>query len=164
MFNSYPPSRLIGIGVFALGLALFFALIPIGIDSPGQVSHMTLAPDFWPRIISALFALTGVLLCLRPGAPADNAENVDSSDSWQHRLPRLAVILAALFGFYFGINRFGMVVPGMLILFALMWFAGERRWRLMAGIAFGMPVLLYFFFTAVANIPIPLGMFEFLRG
>ena len=57
-----------------------------------------------------------------------------------------------------------MVVPGMVLIFTLMLFAGERRYMLALSIAVVTPLVLYFFFVHVANIPIPLGVFESLRG
>lgn len=58
--------RMVGGGVLVLGLMLFFVLIPSGIDSPGEVDHMTLSPDFWPRIISIMFAPWGCSLSSSP--------------------------------------------------------------------------------------------------
>ena len=57
-----------------------------------------------------------------------------------------------------------MVVPGAALIFVLMAFGGERRWLLAAAVAAGVPLLLYAFFVHVAGIPIPLGVFETLRG
>ena len=74
------------------------------------------------------------------------------------------MVLATLFVFYFLIDHLGMVVPGIAVIFGMMWFAGERRYALMATVAVVVPVLLYVFFVHVANIPIPLGIFESLRG
>jgi hypothetical protein len=56
------------------------------------------------------------------------------------------------------------VVPGVALIFGLMVFGGERRWGLAATVAAGVPILLYAFFVHVAGIPIPLGVFETLRG
>lgn len=162
--------RVIGGGVLALGLLVFFALIPAGVDSPANVSHLSLAPDFWPRIIAAVLALMGLLLLLNPGPRQTAADGSPPGESSPARLStgarvlRLGVVLAALFGFYALIPHAGMVAPGIAFIFALMWFAGERRLRLMAAVAMAAPLLLYFFFTQVAGIPIPLGVFEALRG
>jgi len=37
---------------------------------------------------------------------------------------------------------------------------GEKRWWLIILLAAGLPLLLFFFFNNVANIPLPLGVFE----
>jgi len=55
-----------------------------------------------------------------------------------------------------------MVVPGMALIFILMIFSGYRRWWLIILLSLLVPILLYGFFVHVANIPIPLGIFESL--
>lgn len=163
--------RVTGGGVLALGALVFLVLIPAGVDSPANVSHLSLAPDFWPRIIAGVLALMGLLLLLNPGrqiaaddSPLNESPPSPPCPSTGARLLRLGAVLAALFGFYAAIPHAGMVAPGMVFIWALMWFAGERRLRLLAAVAVATPLLLYFFFTQVAGIPIPLGVFESLRG
>ena len=106
----------------------------------------------------------GVLQALRPVPDDEDEDGGEDSGRWLHRLPGLAVALGALFGFYVLIPSLGMVVPGVAVIFALMVFGGERRWVLAATVAAGVPILLYAFFVHVAGIPIPLGVFETLRG
>ena len=157
--------RLIGVGVALLGLLIFSVLIPWGIDQPGNVEHAALAPDFWPQIIAAIMMALGALQAVRP-APDDEDDGAGGEESihWLHRAPGLVAALGALFGFYFLIPSLGMVVPGMAVIFGLMVLGGERRWLLGAAVAAGVPLLLYAFFVHVAGIPIPLGVFEALRG
>ena len=164
--------RLTGVGVALLGFLIFTVLIPWGIDQPGNVEHAALAPDFWPQIIAVIMMALGALQALRP-APDDDDEDEDDAETEDgaegagrrpHRLAGLAVVLGALFGFYVLIPSLGMVGPGMVIIFGLMVFGGERRWLPATLIAAGVPILLYLFFVHVASIPIPLGIFETLRG
>ena len=157
--------RLTGIGALVLGLLIFFVLIPAGIDRPGSVEHAALAPDFWPKIIAAIIIAMGLLLTVKPAQEEDeDGEEGGDAVPWRQRLPGLAVALGALFAFYFLIPLLGMVAPGMVLAFGLMVYAGERRWPRIVTIAAGVPILLYFFFVYVASIPIPLGVFESLRG
>ena len=156
--------RLTGVGVALLGLLIFTVLIPWGIDQPGNVEHMALAPDFWPQIIAVIMMVLGVLQAVRPVPDDDDEDTGGDSGHWLHRLPGLAVALGALFGFYVLIPTLGMVVPGTAVILGLMIFGGERRWPLAAAVAAGVPLLLYAFFVHVAGIPIPLGIFEALRG
>lgn len=156
--------RLTGAGVALLGLLIFTVLIPWGIDQPGNVEHTALAPDFWPQIIAVIMMVLGVLQAIRPAPDDEDEDGGEDSGRWLHRLPGLAVALGALFGFYALIPSLGMVVPGAALIFVLMAFGGERRWLLAAAVAAGVPLLLYAFFVHVAGIPIPLGVFETLRG
>lgn len=153
--------RLTGIGVLLIGILVFFVLIPYGIDQPDNVKHLALAPNFWPKIIAAIIAVMGLLLAVKPGS---RSETGGEDDAWAQRLPGLAVSLGSLFAFYFLIPPLGMVATGAALIFGLMLFAGERRWQLGVAVALGIPLLLYVFFTYVAGIPIPLGVFESLRG
>ena len=153
--------RFTGIGVLLVGILVFFALIPYGIDQPENVKHAALAPNFWPKIIAAVIAAMGLLLAINPGRAT---EGESDGGAWTQRLPGLAVSLGSLFAFYFLIPSLGMVAAGAALAFGLMVFAGERRWRLAIAVALGIPILLYVFFTHVASIRIPLGVFESLRG
>ncbi|MBX2885928.1 MAG: tripartite tricarboxylate transporter TctB family protein [Granulosicoccus sp.] len=153
--------RITGIIIVFLGLATFFVLIPKGIVVPGNLEVLALSPDFWPRIVAVMFTLCGLVMCLQNhSAPSSDSLDIPVTS----RIPRLAITLAALFGFYFAIPKLGMVAPAILLIFGMMFFSGERRWGLMIITAIFAPVLLYVFFVYVANIPIPLGVFEALRG
>ena len=155
--------RFTGVGVLLVGILVFFVLIPYGIDQPENVKHAALAPNFWPKIIAAVIAAMGLLLAVKPGREAGSETGGDDG-AWAQRLPGLAVSLGSLFAFYFLIPYLGMVAAGAALAFGLMLFAGERRWPLGVAVALGIPILLYVFFTYVASIPIPLGVFESLRG
>lgn len=152
------PQRISGLIVTGFGLVLWLVVLPFGIDSPTEISHPALAPEFWPNIIAVVIMVSGVWLCFSraevPVTPPDRLTR------WR----RVGLAMGLLLAFYYTIPLLGMVLPGMLLMVAFMYFAGERRWPLMLLLAFGVPMGLYAFFTFVASIPIPLGMFEFLRG
>ena len=153
--------RLTGIFILLIGLAVFFLLIPVGIVSPSNVDQIALSPDFWPRIVAGIIAVMGVLMIIKP-APENGSE--PDPIVLPNRISGLLLCLVSLFGFYFLIPHLGMVASGMLIIPGLMIFAGERRWLLILTLSVLTPLLLYFFFVHVANVPMPLGYFEFLRG
>ena len=153
--------RFIGLAVVLLGLLVLFILIPYGIVTPESINIISLSPDFWPRIISAIIVLTGFIMLIS----SINIKKVDDSESLDLKgIKKLLVVILCLFGFYFSIPSLGMVVPGILLIFILMTFAGERAWLRMCAISIAIPLCLFFFFTSIANIPIPLGIFESLRG
>ena len=164
--------RIQGLVIIVLAILIAFVLIPAGIVSPSNLEHISTAPYFWPMIISGGLGLTGVLMVVlaKNGMVSDaqsnkaDEPNTESETFWLQRLPRLLFILCILFGFYFAVPYLGMVVPGILLIFGLMAYAGQRRWGLMLGLSVGVPLLLYAFFVYVAQIPIPLGWFEILRG
>ncbi|MGK0272079.1 MAG: putative tricarboxylic transport membrane protein [Cocleimonas sp.] len=162
-------NRLVGVFFLVFGALSYFILIPQGIVVPSNIQHFTTSPAFWPNIITVIIAIMGLLLVLQNSDVEDiNTEDIEEEledhTSWKTRAPRLLIILSMLFAFYFSIEKFGMVAPAMLLILILMLFAGYRRWSLILLFSILVPTALYFFFTHVANIPIPLGIFETLRG
>ncbi|MEB8431746.1 tripartite tricarboxylate transporter TctB family protein [Cocleimonas sp. KMM 6892] len=158
-----------GLFIIIFGVFTYFVLIPHGIKVPKNLDNIMLSPAFWPTIITAVISLMGVLLMIPERIKPETDGKGDHEDDenrtpWKTRIPRLMVITVVLFGFYFFIEQLGMVVPGIIIIFFLMVFAGYRRWWLMVMLSILVPVILYLFFVNVANIPIPLGVFESWRG
>jgi putative tricarboxylic transport membrane protein len=155
-----------GVVVFLLGVLMYFVLIPVGIDSPSNLDHITLSPNFWPSIISAIFGLMGLLMIIMPDKKKDevNLELAEAAEiiNLPYYFYRLTVVLIALFCFYFLIDSLGMVVPGIVVIFSMMLFAGEKRIAFAIFISVLVPILLYVFFVHIASIPIPLGIFESL--
>ena len=156
--------RILGTAVLALGLFVYFYLIPVGIVTPSNVKVLALSPDFWPKIVAVLFGIMGLLMMVHPGGKENKEEDEMSFSQWLQRIPRLIIFLCGLFGFYFAMPTFGMVVPSIVLIFLSMLFAGDRNWIRMVVLSLLVPTLLYCFFVFVAQIPIPLGVFEFIRG
>ena len=152
--------RIVGLVALALGLATIFILIPVGIVSPQDVQHIALAPEFWPLIVASVFSVMALIILVRPTQPEESDDVESAVVPWKQRFPRLAVILVSLFAFYYLVPFLGMVFTGIVLIAGLMLYAGERRWKLIVPLAIVMPIALYLFFLKVANIPIPLGMFE----
>ncbi len=155
-------SRLLGVAVVAIGAIGLFVLIPVGIVSPSDVPALALAPEFWPFVIASVFTLMGIFMTIAPGST--DQETVTELRLMRTRILRLTGFFAVLFGFYFVVPYVGMVVPAIAIIFGLCWFTGERRWLLLLLISLLIPFVLTLFFIFVANIPIPLGIFEFIYG
>ncbi len=155
-------SRLVGLIIIALGLFAFFALIPVGIVTPSNNKSLALAPDFWPRIIAFVFVLMGTILLISPA----RYELPSSEEQFYSivQLTRLLLLFGILFGIYIATSHLGLVVPTMFMVFGLSWLAGERRYKLLIILSFFSPVALAVFFIHIANVPIPLGVFEFIYG
>jgi hypothetical protein len=153
-------NRVTGIFILIFGLLIYFVLIPYGIKVPKNIAYVTTSPAFWPSIIAVVIIIMGALLII-PEKNNITVSDTEISTPWKTRAPRLPIIALVLFGFYSVIEPLGMVVPSMVLIFSLMVFSGYRRWRLMASLSIFVPIILYTFFVYVANIPIPLGIFEF---
>jgi hypothetical protein len=155
-----------GLALFGISIFVLYWLIPVGIDSPGAVQTRALAPEFWPRII--IIALTGLSLLvalqgavrirqLRAGGPEDGPPSA-GIDLVSKGKALVAILL--LFAFEAVLDWGGLVVPSMLAIAVFTVLYGERRPHLIIPVAIGIPLVLYFFFLKVAQVPMPLGVFE----
>jgi hypothetical protein len=102
-----------------------------------------------------------------PSGTEDEAMPVSMGDivhfDTRGQFARVTVALIGLFAFYFALPYIGMVVGAMVIILTATRFLGVKSWLQSGLLAVIMPVALYFFFSEVAQIPIPLGLFEELR-
>lgn len=164
--------------VFGLVVTLVAALmmtvvIPVGIDSPGEVDILALSPSFWPLVIMALMGSIGLVVTLRAllalraakepdaaGPLPDNASTAGATASGGGSNARVVACVAILFAFQQLLEPLGLVLASTLVITALMLLAGERRARLIVPIALLVPAGLYLFFTHVAMVQIPLGVLE----
>ena len=167
----------IGGGAIALASIGWFFFIPLGVDVPSSVKLMALSPDFWPRIIMAILAFCGLVVLLQGIAekkssyrngymaddtPEDEEEEITYYNSRKQGV-RLIAAFAGLFGFYLLSPLIGMVVGCIILVIAATRLLGVVSWTKSMLLAILLPVLLYLFFTEVAYVPIPLGLFEELR-
>ena len=147
---------LLGFVIFYGGLA---SLLPkrTATDAPG--------PHFFPYLITlSIFVLSCVLLiqgvrglkCL--SSLADLAPEGRSSNR-DYSLSRAAAGLL-LTGFYFAaLPAFGFFWSTPVFFAALMRVTGERRPRVLLGLAIVVPLFLFFLFRDVFQLPLPRGSF-----
>lgn len=158
------------VGGLLVGFALFgqFYLIPIGVNAPARVAVEALAPAFWPSIILWMtLILGGVLLAQGVFESFRRVSVVEEIDGGylpaREAVFRLGVAVVFLFIYYFLIEAIGMVAASVLAILAFTWFSGERRYAFFVPVAILLPMALYYFFTAIAHVPLPLGYFELFR-
>lgn len=180
--NSANKELYVGIGMLGLALAGWFIAIPAGIDLPASVEIRALSPDFWPHAVMILLGVCGIIVAvqayfdtLRADANDETAatgggETADEIggqaqvefDPIQRTL-RVIAALVGLFCVYFAIPQIGIIAAGVLIILVSTFALGERRLKYTVPLAAILPISLYMFFVHVANIPMPLGVFEALR-
>ena len=162
----------VGLAMIVVAMLGWFAAIPSGIDLPQSVQFAALSPDFWPRIIMVLLGLCGAIVALQAhmesrGAATGDAETEDENGLVEHplqtRMLRVLFGIACLFAFYFAITHLGVIISSTLVVLALTISLGQRTWKHVLPLALLLPVLLYYFFVYVAQVPMPLGMFESWR-
>jgi hypothetical protein len=153
-----------GIALLVLSLFVLFWLIPVGIDSPGSVGNIALAPAFWPRLIIIAMVGLSVLLIFQGLRDIKVYRETGIGGERQHTSPlgtlKIAVATVMLFVLTWVMTWGGIVVPSMAALAFYMALHGERRLAVLVPVSIGLPVALYLFFLKVANSPMPLGIFE----
>mgnify|MGYP000692604419 CR=1 FL=1 len=153
----------IGASVAVLALVGIMVLIPAGIILPGDVDIAALSPDFWPRLVMIGLAVAGLVVLLQ-GTLLANTQGDEAEQEASLPLPvavaKLLVAVIALFIYYVAISEVGIVLSSSVILIGLMMLGGERRIKVLLPVGIAPPVLLYYFFTYVANVPLPLGVFQ----
>ena len=159
--------------VIAFACLVLFVLIPAGIDDPGSIDVMALGPAFWPSVICAFLGAMGLILGVQAlrrmgaarsgtvsgrddGGDPDAAEAEAAGFSPMRWLGALALLAA----YYTGLDRLGMVLTSMLALGLFMILGGERRPVVVVLLSVILPLALFVFFRFVANVFIPLGVFE----
>jgi putative tricarboxylic transport membrane protein len=160
-----------GIAAAAIAAIGWFVVIPLGIEVPQNIKITALSPDFWPRIVMAILAIAGAVIAIQAffesrgadpeNAPANDEETVEHPPAVL--AGRVIFALALLFVFYAGIFQLGIVVCSALIIVVFTFVLGQRQWKYILPLAVALPLVLYFFFVHVAQVPMPLGVFEVLR-
>ena len=166
----------LGIGVLVLATLGVLFIIPYGIVMPENIEVRALAPNFWPLIVVVAAGIAGAIVTVqgfadrkRPtlsptpdeSAPADH--EIDDDRPLAQASIRVVIVVASIFVLYFAIPHAGIVAGSMALLAFLIWFAEERRLWMILAISILLPLVLYAFFVYVANVPMPLGVFESLR-
>ncbi len=150
---------LIGVGVTLFAVLLFTVLIPTGVVRPSGAA-LFLSPRFWPYVLSGVLLFCGALLTARailmPPPPPEQVESLHLTLPELQRLGALLLLLAAV---YLAIPVLGLTWSAMGAFVGTM-LIGSRE-KPLAGLLVGLllPLLLYAFFTKLAGVPIPQGIF-----
>ncbi|MEI4261562.1 tripartite tricarboxylate transporter TctB family protein [Roseovarius sp. D0-M9] len=147
-----------------LAASILFGLfvIPGGVATPSSVKHLPLSPAFLPYLLTVaigVFALIHLLEAIfAPHIPAeDEAGSLDPHPKWRSRV----LMLSALLLVYLLLpSHLGMLATSMLVTIVLLAIGGERRPVILFGVGITVPLLVYLFFAHVAQVPLPLGIFE----
>ncbi len=141
--------------------AILFALIaiPQGVVRPSSVKHLPLSPVFLPYVLALLVVIFAALHLIEAWIAPDAVAAPPSEDDAIHprwKL-RVSVLFAGLLGYLFLPEVLGMLVTAIIVTMGLMALAGERRPGVLLGVGLLMPLLVWLFFTEVAQVPLPSG-------
>ena len=141
------------------GLLLILLLIPRGVVEPGNVVLAILSPSYYPKIVSYILILIGLGIFIKnfPNGFFEESEKIEKK-----YLFRILIIFITILTIVFFLPTFGIpLTSGIALLFLLM-LGGERRPIIIFLVSTLVPLLIYLFFTKVAQIPIPNGLLESL--
>ncbi len=175
------PDIIAGIGFMVLAAIIIWIAIPYGVQEPKKVKFAALSPSYYPRLVAyCLFAFGALLTASRllkkdqnskdqndaaqnkPDLPGSIDEKPDNADSSTASMVKLAGVAIVLLLYCVALPFFGFMASSACVLLVFLVLAGERNalWLIILPIV--LPVSLHYFFTNVANIPIPVGLFETL--
>jgi hypothetical protein len=145
---------------------IYWVIIPGQICVPPQVRSPYLSPAFAPKVFVIFLGLMGVALMITTlirwtGQRSGKTESEPHSAAlgvWKgHALIFGIWLVCCLYAF--AVRWFGIIPPSILLLGSFMLYFGHKnRFRvvLMAG---AVPVVVYLFFTRLANVSFPGGLF-----
>ncbi len=154
--NIVGAAAILGFTLFYGGLA---TLLPkrSATDAPG--------PHFFPYLITLSIVVLSVMLLLQ-GARGmrDSSGLVDlaprrPSSNPDYSLGRAAAGLALTGCYFFALPAFGFFWTTPVFFAALMRVTGERRPRVLLGLATAVPLFLFFLFRDLFQLPLPRGSF-----
>ena len=156
-----------GVAMLVLLALVWWVLIPVGIVVPSNIDVAALSPDFWPRTIVLLALVASILVVLQAWRDMRMPSRPEDSDEEYYplakALARVMLVPVGVLAVYYSMDIGGIVFGSMLLLGVLIVMAGEKRWWLVLANAVILPMLLFGFFTELANVPLPLGLFEQFR-
>ncbi len=146
------------------GIVLFI-LIPIYVPRPSFIPGFAPPPDMWPRTVSILGMVLGLLLLglslskkTRAVADPEDAAAIRGDTPLGILLLRFSCSVLALILFVGAVMLLGFLFASMLLLVAMLMLTGYWRNKWVAlTIAFLLPLLLYLFFSSALNTRFPTG-------
>lgn len=141
--------RDISTGFILIAFAIFGYITANNFSDP-SVSY---GSDFFPKLILILLAILSLVLCVKGIL---NIKNDKSNSSFDKRVFfRIALFMTLLIVY---INLFlvtGFIVSSIVFLIIAQYLFGLRKWLKLVLVSVIMPLILYYLFTVLFNIPLP---------
>jgi len=149
-----------GVSFFTIALLVLFVAIPFGVQEPKKIKFAALNPSYYPRLVCYCLLIFGALLIARQiFIKGKNLVEAEAGDSKINPLYMLAIVAILAF-YYLTLPYLGFVLASTIVLLVLLLLAGDRNIVALSLIPLLLPISVYWFFTKVANIPIPAGVLE----
>lgn len=155
----------LGVGLAAVFAVILLFVIPKAIVVPSNIKILSLRPDFWPMALCVtiiVFSLSLVVITCFENRNAERSPEKPEPYSKKtiHFGPAITkplIVIGGLLAYYYAVEPFGIILSSILALFGLAVLYGERKFTTLIPLAILLPIILYFFFSKVANVPLPTG-------
>ncbi|MBW2004346.1 MAG: tripartite tricarboxylate transporter TctB family protein [Deltaproteobacteria bacterium] len=145
--------QLIGVILLVFSAALYFLIIPHGIEH-GRTGT-GLDPAFMPDLIAVILAILSLLLILSRYVTRGSKASLGNVRFF----PLRTMITIALFITYITITPMVGYLPATgIILLTYLLFFGARKWVTIVMVTVTLPLILYWFFAKVMLVMLPTGI------
>lgn len=142
-----------------------FVMIPLYVPRPPFVPGFAPPPDMWPRVVSLLGMVLGLLAMFFSiyGEVRSKGRVPDSPDEENFHWTRSGVIRFVLTLLVFGgfialVPWLGFLAASIVLLFVCFLLAGAaQHWKKGLVLSLLLPLALYYFFSHVTHTPFPQG-------
>jgi len=155
--RDYIKNKSVQDSVVVLGLGLALGIFSIYSFFHSKVkAEWIMSPYLFPMLI-ALFAIAMAYCLFMEGKHQVDAERAGAPVAKRDAIKlKSVVIVVGLSILYYVLMRVITFIPAtVLFLAALMWFMGERRWKVLIPVAVLAPLVIYALFALGLNVRLP---------
>lgn len=154
-----------GVIITVLFGVVLLVMIPIYVPRPSFIPGFAPPPDMWPRVVSMLGIVLGLLLLglslskkTEVIADPESASAIRGDTSLGKLLARFGLAVLAFAVFVMAVGLIGFLLASILLLAAVLVLTGYWRHKWISlGVAVVLPLLLYLFFSSALNTRFPAG-------
>ncbi|MBW1979997.1 MAG: tripartite tricarboxylate transporter TctB family protein [Deltaproteobacteria bacterium] len=119
-------------------------------------------PSVFPTILGLIMGLGALWLLIFPGDDRGAEQETPGESLWQRLLNRwqFYFMWALLIAYVFLLPYLGFILCSIVLLSALIFLLGERRWYLGISVAVVFTIAIYLTFSKGLQIRLPMGIFE----
>jgi len=147
---------LLGILFTVLFSLCAFVFVPFAVE---VMDPQGVTPATWPKFVSLFIAVMALILAVTSYAASQKAPQTERPSTEKIDWVKLGLTIACLISFYFLVAWLGIVLASTIVFVVFSRICGKIDWRLTLVLAVVIPIVLYFFFTRLAHVPMPLGIF-----
>ncbi len=169
MDKEIKSNLVLAIVLIFFSVVLLFFIIPSQINEPSYIKSKYLSPAFVPRVFTVYLGLMALVLFFRSllnlkKFSSKKKKEIQSAgkaspteEGWREQWIAVCIWISCCF-FILAVEFFGILIPSILFLGALMVYFGQKKWLLVLGIMILVPLLLYLFLHDIAKVQFPPGI------